>query len=34
MVDIHSHILFGIDDGPIEIEEQMNGGKYGVYKNN
>lgn len=23
MVDIHSHILFGIDDGPIEIEESI-----------
>lgn len=23
MVDIHSHILFGIDDGPIEIDESL-----------
>lgn len=23
MVDIHSHILFGIDDGPMEIEESI-----------
>ena len=23
MVDIHSHILFGVDDGPIEIEESI-----------